>query len=112
MRAMWLSRSDALQCFRAAVTTTGLPGLWPSSSTGPFALAYAVSANSRRLFDLDESNKVLGFGPPPPHPIDQHGAAACHSLCRQSSRQQEDRRQHGRRQPAGSATRDEEHNGP
>ena len=41
MRAMWLSRTDALQIFRAACMTTALPTSWPQSATGPWAVAYA-----------------------------------------------------------------------
>jgi L-arabinose 1-dehydrogenase [NAD(P)+] len=63
MRAMWLSREDALQTFRAACTTENLPAAWPASSTGPFGVAYAVSNNTRRLFDLEESVKLLGYSP-------------------------------------------------
>lgn len=63
MRAMWLSREDALQTFRAACTTGNLPAAWPDSATGPHGVAYAVSNNTRRLFDLDESVKLLGYSP-------------------------------------------------
>ena len=63
MRAMWLSRQDALQTFLAACTTENLPEAWPHSATGPFGVAYAVSNNTRRLFDLEESVKLLGYSP-------------------------------------------------
>ena len=63
MRAMWLSRSDALLIFHAACLTPNLPAAWPESPTGPHGVAFAISANSRRLFDLTESVALLGFTP-------------------------------------------------
>ena len=39
MRAMWLSKDDALQIFRAACVTENLPGKWPDSTTGNSALS-------------------------------------------------------------------------
>ena len=63
MRAMWLSRSDALLTFHAACLTPNLPPPWPESPTGPHGVAFAISANSRRLFDLTESVALLGFTP-------------------------------------------------
>jgi hypothetical protein len=63
MRAMWLSREDALQIFRAACITDSLPAKWPDSNSGPHAVAYAISNNTMRLFDLEESVAVLGYQP-------------------------------------------------
>ena len=71
MRAMWLSRHDALQIFRAACVTTALPEPWPRSATGPWAVAYAVSANAKGVFDLGASVDVLGY-----RPVDDYDAFA------------------------------------
>lgn len=75
MRAMWLSREDALQTFRAACTTENLPATWPTSPTGPYGVAYAVSNNTRRMFDLQESIKLLGYSPRDDY--DTFAAALC-----------------------------------
>ena len=36
---------------------------WTYGMAGPFAVAYAVSNNTRKLFDLEESTRVLGYEP-------------------------------------------------
>ncbi|MEE2657766.1 MAG: NAD(P)-dependent oxidoreductase [Candidatus Latescibacterota bacterium] len=52
MRAMWLSHRDCGQVMRCALET-------PLS----FFVAYATSDNSRRVFDLTRTRRVLGYSP-------------------------------------------------
>jgi nucleoside-diphosphate-sugar epimerase len=75
MRAMWLSREDALQIICAACTTDSLPAKWPESNSGPHAVAYAISNNARKVFDLAESVAVLGY-----QPVDDYDVFACSLL--------------------------------
>ncbi|MDO8498256.1 MAG: SDR family oxidoreductase [bacterium] len=58
MRAMFLSQRDCVQAFRRALEVD-LEG------KGHFLLAYAISRNDRRVFDLEETEVNLGF-----HPVD------------------------------------------
>ncbi len=50
IRAMFLSKRDCLEAFRRALKVDRL-----------FMLAYAVSRNDRRVFDLEETERILGF---------------------------------------------------
>lgn len=52
IRAMFLSQRDCIQAFRRAL------GVDTS-----FMIAYAVSNNDRRVFDLEDTTKMLGFHP-------------------------------------------------
>jgi len=52
MRAMFLSKKDCVTAFELALQTDK-----------QFVLAYAISNNDRRVFDLEETGKVLGFFP-------------------------------------------------
>ena len=52
MRAMFLSHRDGIQAFRRALEVNTR-----------FMLAYAVSNNDRRVFDLEQTREQLGFEP-------------------------------------------------
>ncbi len=52
VRAMWLSRRDLVTAFQKALDTDR-----------DFTLAYVISNNGRRIFDLRETNENLGFYP-------------------------------------------------
>ena len=54
LRAMWLSRRDWEGFALAALTTKVQNG---------YVVAYAVSNNSTRVFDLEESVRLLGYSP-------------------------------------------------
>ena len=55
MRAMFLSRRDCIAAFTRSLER--------EMKAGGFLLAYAVSRNSRGVFDLDETRRELGFEP-------------------------------------------------
>lgn len=55
LRAMFLSQRDCIQAFRRALEV--------DMSGMSFMLAYAISNNDRRVFDLEETKRVLGFIP-------------------------------------------------
>jgi hypothetical protein len=48
---------------------------WTYGMAGPFAVAYAVSNNTRKLFDLEESTRALGYEPRDDY--DTFAAALC-----------------------------------
>ena len=52
LRAMFLSKRDCIEAFTRAIEVDA-----------PYVLAYAISRNDRRVFDLDVTEKVLGFHP-------------------------------------------------
>lgn len=52
MRAMFLSQRDLVQAFQRALEVDTR-----------FTIAYAISNNDRRVFDLEETEKTLGFKP-------------------------------------------------
>ena len=52
MRAMWLSHRDCVEAHRCALEVNS-----------DFLIAYAVSNNDRRVFDLDSTAEMLGFVP-------------------------------------------------
>lgn len=52
VRAMFLSQRDCIQAFRRALEVDT-----------HFMLAYAISMNDRRVFDLEETKRSLGFAP-------------------------------------------------
>ena len=52
MRAMWLSHRDCVEAHRCAI----------EAEVG-FTNAYVISRNDRRVFDLDETERVLGYRP-------------------------------------------------
>ena len=52
MRAMFLSHRDCVQAHRRAI-----------ESEGRFLLAYVISDNERRVFDLTETKRILGYQP-------------------------------------------------
>jgi hypothetical protein len=51
-RAMYLSNRDCVQAFQKAVEVDA-----------QFLIAYAISNNTRRVFDLTETERRLGFRP-------------------------------------------------
>ena len=55
MRAMFLSKRDCVAAFRRSLEVDMAPG--------EIILAFAISNNSRRVFDLEETRKKLGFNP-------------------------------------------------
>jgi nucleoside-diphosphate-sugar epimerase len=55
LRAMYLSRRDCINFVKAALKV--------SLGSQRYACAYAVSDNSSRVFDLEETAKVLGYYP-------------------------------------------------
>ena len=57
LRAMYLSRRDCVNFVKAALEV--------SLGSRRYACAYAVSDNSSRIFDLEETTKILGY-----HPMD------------------------------------------
>ena len=52
LRAMFLSKRDCITVFDLALKTDK-----------QFVLAYAISNNDKRVFDLEETREVLGFSP-------------------------------------------------
>jgi len=52
LRAMFLSKRDCVEAFARAIEVDA-----------PYMLAYAISRNDRRVFDLEVTEKVLGFHP-------------------------------------------------
>ena len=52
MRAMWLSHRDCVEAHRCA-----------TEADVSFANAYIISRNDRRVFDLKETEQVLGYRP-------------------------------------------------
>ncbi|CAE8630257.1 unnamed protein product, partial [Polarella glacialis] len=56
LRSMWLSQRDFRGFLRAAL-------LADLADRQGFVLAYAVSRNGRRVFDLEESMQSLGYDP-------------------------------------------------
>lgn len=60
LRAMWLSRRDFRGFLRGALQC-GFKNT--DDLRRGFAMAYAVSRNGRRLFDLEESVATLGYDP-------------------------------------------------
>jgi nucleoside-diphosphate-sugar epimerase len=52
LRAMFLSKRDCVEAFTRAI-----------EADAPYILAYAISRNDRRIFDLEVTEKVLGFHP-------------------------------------------------
>jgi hypothetical protein len=52
MRAVWLSHRDCVQIYRQALTM-------PLG----FFVAYATSDNTRNIYDLTETRRVLGYEP-------------------------------------------------
>jgi hypothetical protein len=52
VRAMFLSKRDCVQAFVRALEVNA-----------DFLLAYAISNNDRRVFDLSETGEKLGFHP-------------------------------------------------
>ena len=52
LRAMFLSKRDCVEAFTRAIEIDA-----------PYILAYAISRNDRRVFDLDVTEEVLGFRP-------------------------------------------------
>ena len=52
MRAMWLSHRDCVEAHRCAIEVQT-----------KYLLAYVISGNDRRVFDLEETTKTLGFHP-------------------------------------------------
>ena len=61
MRAMWLSHRDCDEIFSRCVSAP-LP-LTAIHGAGKFVKLYAVSNNSRRVFDLDATVHLLGYMP-------------------------------------------------
>jgi L-arabinose 1-dehydrogenase [NAD(P)+] len=63
MRAMHLSHRDCSELFSRALTV-GLPAdVFLGEKGGACATCYAVSANARRVFDLEETTRLLGYAP-------------------------------------------------
>ena len=54
LRSMFLSHRDCVQAFEKAL-----------ESQKKFSIAYAISNNTRKVFDLEETREILDF-----HPID------------------------------------------
>jgi len=54
LRSMWLSKRDCCKIFEATVKC---------ELKDKYAMAYAVSNNSKRIFDIDSSVKLLGYRP-------------------------------------------------
>ena len=52
LRAMFLSKKDCIQAFTRAIEVDA-----------PYLLAYAISRNDRRVFDLEATEENLGFHP-------------------------------------------------
>ena len=52
LRAMFLSKRDCVEAFTRAIEVDA-----------PYLLAYAISRNDRRVFDLEVTEKTLGFHP-------------------------------------------------
>lgn len=59
MRAMYLSQRDAGNFFRKAIEVE----MKPAASGIPFMIAYAVSNNDARVYDLEETIATLGYVP-------------------------------------------------
>lgn len=55
MRAMFLSKRDCVQVFSK---TLNIP-----MNSGQYIVAYAISNNDKRIFDLTETKKILGYNP-------------------------------------------------
>ncbi|MCX6353507.1 MAG: NAD(P)-dependent oxidoreductase [Candidatus Aureabacteria bacterium] len=55
MRAMFLSKRDCVTAFSRSLEV--------EMASGETVVAFAISNNSRRLFDLEETRKKLGFNP-------------------------------------------------
>lgn len=63
MRAMHLSHRDCSELFSRALTV-GLPAdVLLGDKGGACATCYAVSANARRVFDLVDTTRLLGYAP-------------------------------------------------
>jgi len=55
LRAMFLSKRDCVQAFSRALEVP--------MKAGNYLVAYAISNNGRRVFDLTETRKTLGYNP-------------------------------------------------
>jgi nucleoside-diphosphate-sugar epimerase len=55
MRAMYLSKKDCIQAFNKSIEVKMHPG--------QYIIGYVISNNDRKIFDLSQTTKVLGFVP-------------------------------------------------